>query len=160
MEKKPKRWLLFLAIGLGLALAVIVLIVIATKPMPVALLKEFSFGTLWEEGVKMNECAECHDGAEFHDCTTCHDDHGAVEMAGIQFYAVVDLTGDVPDPSFVRINEVLPNQENADTHITVQDLLAQTASKNLNLSLSSPMMAVKPRSHPNILMKPPCWCPT
>ena len=125
MEKKPKRWILFLAIGLGLALAVIVLIVITTKPMPVALLKEFSFGTLWEEGVKMNECAECHDGAEFHDCTTCHDDHGAVEVVGIQFYAVVDLTGDVPDPSFVRINEVLPNQENADSHITVQDLLAQ-----------------------------------
>lgn len=125
MEKKPKRWILFLAIGLVLTLAVIVLILITTKPMPVALIKEFSFGTLWEEGVKMNECAECHDGAEFHDCTTCHDDHGAVEMTGIQFYAVVDLTGDVPDPSFIRINEVMPNQENAGTHITVQDFLTQ-----------------------------------
>ncbi|MBG0786220.1 MAG: cytochrome c3 family protein [Anaerolineaceae bacterium] len=125
MEKKPKRWILFLAIGLALALAVIVLILITTKPMPVALIKEFSIGTLWEEGVNMNKCAKCHDGAEFHSCTTCHDDHGAVELAGIQFYAVIDLTGDVPDPSFIRINEVMPNQENAGTHITVQDFLAQ-----------------------------------
>jgi len=73
----------------------------------------------------MNECAECHDGADFHTCDTCHDDHGAVELAGIQFYAVVDLTGDVPDPSFVRINEILPDQENVGTHITVLDFLAQ-----------------------------------
>lgn len=126
MEKKPKRWIRFLIIGLILALAVIVLILVKTKPMPVALVKEFSFATLWDEAVTMNECAECHDGAEFHTCETCHDDHGAVELAGIQFYAVIDLTGDVPDPSFIRINEVLPNQENAGTHITVQDFLTQS----------------------------------
>lgn len=125
MEKKPKRWIIFLAIGLVLSLAVITLVLITTKPMPVALLDEFSLATLWEEGVQMNECAECHAGADFHTCTDCHDDHGAVEMAGIQFYAVIDLTGDVPDPSFVRINEILPDQENAGTHITVQDFLAQ-----------------------------------
>ena len=125
MEKKPKRWILFLAIGLVLALAVIILMLITTHPMPVSLIKEYSMASLWEEGLKMNECAECHDGAEFHDCTTCHDEHGAVEMAGIQFYAVVDLTGDVPNPTFVRINEILPDQEIGGTFITVQDFLTQ-----------------------------------
>ena len=125
MEKKPKRWIIYLAIGLILALAVIALILITTKPMPIALLEEYSLGTLWEEGTQMNRCAECHAGADFHTCSDCHDDHGAVEMAGIQFYAVIDLTGDVPDPAFVRINEILPDQENAGTHLTVQDFLAQ-----------------------------------
>lgn len=125
MEKKPKRWIIFLVIALVLALAVITLILITTKPMPVALIEEYSLASLWDEGTRMNECAECHAGTDFHTCSDCHDDHGAVEMAGIQFYAVIDLTGDVPDPSFVRINEVLPDQENAGTHITVQDFLAQ-----------------------------------
>ena len=125
MEKKSKRWILFLAIGLVLAVAVIVLILITTKPMPIALMQEYSLNALWDEGTRMNECAECHNGADFHSCDSCHDDHGAVELAGIQFYAVVDLTGDVPDPSFVRINEILPDQENVGTHITVLDFLAQ-----------------------------------
>jgi len=125
MEKKSKRWILFLAIGLILALAVIALILITTKPMPVALLEEYSLAALWEEGIQMNKCAKCHAGADFHTCTDCHDDHGAVEMAGIQFYAVIDLTGDVPDPSFIRINEILPDQENVGTHLTVKDFLVQ-----------------------------------
>lgn len=125
MEKKPKRWIIFLAVGLVLALAVIVLILVTTKPMPVALIEEFSFSTLWQEGLTMNKCAKCHDGAEQHTCATCHDKHGAVELEGIQFYAVIDLTGDLPNPSFVRLNEILPDQENAGTFITVQDFLAQ-----------------------------------
>ncbi len=122
-QKKSKPWIIVLAVGL--VLAVIVLILAAAKPMPIALVEEYSLKSLWDEGARMNECAECHDGADFHTCDSCHDDHGAVELAGIQFYAVVDLTGDVPDPSFIRINEILPDQENAGTHITVRDFLAQ-----------------------------------
>jgi hypothetical protein len=105
--------------------AVIALILITTKPMPVALVQEFGLKSLWSEGAMMNDCAECHNSADFHTCDSCHDDHGAVELAGIQFYAVVDLTGDVPNPSFVRLNEILPNSEEASTHITVPDFLAQ-----------------------------------
>jgi hypothetical protein len=125
MEKKSKRWIIFLAAGLILAVAVIALILITTKPMPVALVQEFGLSSLWDEGATMNKCAECHNSADFHTCDSCHDDHGAVELAGIQFYAVVDLTGDVPNPSFVRLNEILPNSEEASTHITVPDFLAQ-----------------------------------
>jgi len=63
--------------------------------------------------------------SDFHTCETCHDDHGAVELAGVRFFEVVELIGDVPDPSFVRVNEVLPDQENLGTHITLFDFLKQ-----------------------------------
>jgi len=82
-------------------------------------------GLLWEEAQIMNECAECHNAQDFHDCSTCHDDHGAVELTGIQFYEVVELTGDVPEPGFIRVNELIPNQENYGTHILLFDFLAQ-----------------------------------
>lgn len=123
-EKKNRRWIFWL-IGVLFLVAVIVLIVIETKPIPVALLTEYGLGTLWEEGYQMNECAECHSTEEFHMCDTCHDEHGSVEFSGVPFFAVVDFTGDVPDPSFLRINTILPDRENVGTHITVLDLLAQ-----------------------------------
>ena len=123
-EKKNRRWIFWL-IGVLLLTAVLVLVVIATKPMPVALLSEYGLGTLWEEGLQMNECAECHTTEEFHSCDTCHDDHGSAELTNVPFSDVVDFTGDVPNPSFLKINAVIPNHDNVGTHITVLDLLAQ-----------------------------------
>ena len=96
---------------------------ITLKPMPVALISEFGVGLLWEEGLAMNECAECHDSVDFHSCETCHDDHGAVELENIPFSKIVELTGDVPDPSFVRINQINPDQYNLGTHITLFQFL-------------------------------------
>ena len=81
-EKKNRRWIFWL-IGVLLLVAVLVLVVVATKPMPVALLSEYGLDTLWEEGLQMNECAECHTTEEFHMCDTCHDDHGSVEFSGV-----------------------------------------------------------------------------
>ena len=123
-KNKNRRWIFWL-IGVLLLTAVLVLIVIATKPMPVALLSEYGLGTLWEEGLQMNECAECHTTEEFHSCDTCHDEHGSVELSGVPFSEVVDFTGDVPDPSFLKINAIIPDQDNVGTHITVLDLLAE-----------------------------------
>lgn len=120
-----KKWpVMFLIIVLVL-IGAIIAILLATKPMPVALLEEYSLSTLWREGQAMNDCAECHNSADFHTCETCHDDHGAVELAGVRFFEVIDLTGDVPDPAFVRVNEVMPDQENMGTHITLFEFLAQ-----------------------------------
>jgi hypothetical protein len=124
-KKKSKRWVLFLVIAVVLVVGVITLILVVTKPMPVALLAEYDKDLLWEEGEKMVTCGECHASEDFHACSSCHDDHGAVELSGITFFEVVELTGDVPDPAFVRVNEVLPDQENTGTHITVLDFLAQ-----------------------------------
>jgi hypothetical protein len=120
-----KPLFIFLIVFIVILCGGLLTLVIATKPMPVALVQEYGIGRLWEEGKMMNECAECHKAVDFHDCTTCHDDHGAVELAGVKFYEVVELTGDVPEHSFVRVNEVLPNQANVGTHILLFDFLSQ-----------------------------------
>ncbi|MDY6874309.1 MAG: hypothetical protein SVR81_10150 [Chloroflexota bacterium] len=124
-NKKSRRWILILVIALVLVAGVVALILIVTKPMPIALLSEYGKDMLWKEGNKMITCGGCHASEDFHGCNSCHDDHGAVELSGITFFEVVELTGDVPDPSFVRVNEVLPDQKNASTHITILDFLAQ-----------------------------------
>jgi len=123
--KKPqsKPFTIFLIIFAIVLLGVIIALVIATKPMPVSLLQEYGLGLLWEEGMAMNECAECHNSVDFHSCETCHDDHGAVELINIPFSEIVKLTGDVPDPSFVKIYQVIPDQENLGTHITLLSFL-------------------------------------
>lgn len=123
--QKTKPIILFLIVFIVVLCGVLLTLVIVTKPMPVAVLQHYGVGLLWEEAKIMNECAECHKGVDFHDCTTCHDDHGAVELAGIKFYEVVELTGDVPEPAFVRVNEVIPDRENYGTHILLLNFLAQ-----------------------------------
>lgn len=124
-SEKNKRSNFILFIIIFLALGVILTILIATRPMPVALLSEYKLSTIWQEGKMMNDCAECHDSQDFHTCDTCHDDHGAVELADVTFFEVIDFTGDVPDPSFIRINAILPDQNNLGTHITLFEFLAQ-----------------------------------
>ena len=108
-----------------IALVIILVILIVTRPMPIALLSEYKISTIWHEAEMMNECAECHNGEDFHTCETCHDDHGAVELADVTFFEVVELTGDVPDPSFIRVNAILPDQENLGTHITLFEFFSQ-----------------------------------
>jgi hypothetical protein len=125
MTKTKKIWIIPLIIILVLLIGLIAVMLITLKPMPVALLSEYSFHALWEEGLMMNECAECHSGDEFHTCDTCHDEHGSSELTNIGFYEVIELTGDVPDPSFVRVNELLPNQDASGTFITVVGFLSQ-----------------------------------
>lgn len=122
---RQKPLILFLVAFIVILCGGLITLIIVTKPMPVALVQEYGMRLLWEEGKVMNECAECHKAVDFHDCTTCHDEHGAVELAGVRFFEVVELTGDVPEHRFVRVNEVLPDQENAGTHILLFDFLAQ-----------------------------------
>jgi hypothetical protein len=122
----PKRRTLWILLAVILVLAgVIIALVLTLKPMPLGLISQYDLGMLWHEGIVMNDCAECHNTDDFHTCETCHDDHGAVELADVRFYEVVELTGDVPDPSFVRVNEILPDQGNLGTHITLFKFLAQ-----------------------------------
>jgi hypothetical protein len=124
MSPQKKRTLIFILIALFL-LGTVITILLTSRPMPIALIQEYELSQLWHEGETMNECAECHDSADFHSCETCHDEHGALELTGVRFFEVVDLTGDVPDPSFVRVNEAMPDQDKAGTHITLFDFLSQ-----------------------------------
>ncbi len=71
----------------------------------------------------MAECVECHEPQDFHTCQTCHDDHGAIELTEVPFYKLILLSGDVPKPGFVEINQILPYRDQPNTMITVQDFL-------------------------------------
>ena len=85
----------------------------------------YPWGMLAEEAETMNACVECHEPAKFHTCATCHDDHGSAEMAGVPFNSLLTLTGDVPKPGYIPINEVLPYRDQPHTHIALLDLLSQ-----------------------------------
>jgi hypothetical protein len=122
---KNKPVILFLVTFIIVLCGGLITLIVVTKPTPIAVIQHYGLGLLWEEAQIMNECADCHKAVDFHDCKTCHDDHGAVELTGIRFYEVVELTGDVPEPSFVRVNEVLPDRENYGTHILLLDFLSQ-----------------------------------
>jgi len=124
-NENNKHSKIILIVVIFLALGIIAAILFATRPMPIALLSEYKLSTIWHEAVMMNDCAECHDGQDFHSCETCHDDHGAVELANVTFFEVIDFTGDVPDPSFIRVNAILPDQENLGTHISLFEFLSQ-----------------------------------
>jgi hypothetical protein len=113
--------LVVLVIGVGIAGVAIG----GQRPVPWRVLTHYSWDTLVEEASTMDDCAECHETEGFHTCTTCHDDHGAVELADIPFYAVIDLTGDVPEPGYVPINEILPYRDQPNTHVSLLDWLGQ-----------------------------------
>jgi hypothetical protein len=99
---------------------------------------EYPAGVLIEEAGAMSQCADCHDATDFHTCDTCHDDHGAIEMENVPFYAVVAFTGDVPEPGYVFINDVLPYRDQPHTHVPLLDFLtAQGVTDFESVTLAS-----------------------
>lgn len=131
-DLKNRKTLIIFIIVVIVLFGSVIFLMIKAKPMPVALLSKFSLREIWHEGSSMNTCSECHNASDFHSCETCHDEHGAIELSGVKFYEVVELTGDVPDPSFVRVNEVMPDQENLQTHITLFDFLTQNGVEDFS----------------------------
>ncbi|MBS3752362.1 MAG: hypothetical protein KGY46_03115 [Anaerolineales bacterium] len=122
-----KRWKKII-MGVGLFFSALFLIVgcfLAGRRngLPVGLVSHYSAGMLWEEAVTMNECAECHEAEAYHSCSDCHDDHGAVEFAELPFYALIAFTGDVPDPGYIEVHDVLPYQDHPNTHLPLLELL-------------------------------------
>ncbi|MBN1661586.1 MAG: hypothetical protein JXA93_24545 [Anaerolineae bacterium] len=84
----------------------------------------FPWGMLASESETMNDCVECHEPEKFHTCETCHDDHGSAEMALMPFNNLILLVGDVPEPRYIPVNEILPYRDQPGTHIRLADLLA------------------------------------
>lgn len=124
MQKRRWLWILIavlLVIGVG-ALGVSAG---AEKPVPLRLVRNFPLDVLAEEAYTMNDCLKCHEPAKFHTCTTCHDDHGAIEMENVPFYAGITFAGDVPNPGYVLIDDILPYRDQPHTHLPLLDLLAQ-----------------------------------
>jgi hypothetical protein len=73
----------------------------------------------------MNDCVECHDPETFHTCDSCHDDHGSAEMSGVPFNDLVLLTGDVPEPGYIAVNDILPLREERGSHVGLLDFLSE-----------------------------------
>ena len=91
---------------------------------PVRSALHYPWGMLADEAETMNDCVECHDLAKFHTCDTCHDDHGSVEMANVPFDDLILFQGDVPEPGYIPINDILPYRDQPGTHVTLLDFLA------------------------------------
>jgi hypothetical protein len=99
---------------------------------------EYPAGVLIEEAGTMSQCADCHDATDFHTCDTCHDDHGAIAMENVPFYAVIAFTGDVPEPGYVFINDVLPYRDQPHTHVPLLDFLtAQSVTDFESVTMAS-----------------------
>jgi hypothetical protein len=58
-------------------------------------------------------------------CVDCHQLHGAVTLDNVPFNALVLLTGDVPEPRFLSVNDILPYKYAGQVTISLPDLLAQ-----------------------------------
>jgi hypothetical protein len=80
---------------------------------------------LAEEAETKIACVKCHEPAKFHTCESCHDDHGSAEMADVPFDDLILLQGDVPEPGYIPVNDILPYRDQPGTHVALTDLLAE-----------------------------------
>jgi len=92
---------------------------------PARLVTHFPARTLAQEADTMADCVECHEADKFHDCQTCHDDHGSAELANLPFNNLLLLVGDVPEPGYIAVNDILPYRDQPNTHIGLLDFLAE-----------------------------------
>lgn len=58
-------------------------------------------------------------------CVECHQLHGAITLDNVPFNAFVLLTGDVPEPRLIGVNEMLPYRLAGQASISLLELLAQ-----------------------------------
>ena len=79
---------------------------------------------LADEAETMNDCVECHEPVDFHTCESCHDEHGSAEMANVPFDDLILLQGDVPEPGYIAVNDILPYCDQPNTHVALLDFLA------------------------------------
>lgn len=124
MKPQNKKKIIKTVIILGVIVILVGLVyVLSIKTLPVRVVTDYAFSTLWEEGTTMHECAECHETEEFHTCSTCHDEHGSVELAGLNFYNMIELTGDIPEVKFIPANHFFTYYELPNTFITIDEFM-------------------------------------
>ena len=92
---------------------------------PLRTAMDYRWSFVAQESQTMNRCVSCHEPEQFHTCSSCHDGHGSVEMSGVPFNALIALGGDVPEPTWIPINELLPYRDQPHTQVSLLDLLAQ-----------------------------------
>jgi hypothetical protein len=122
-----RRFWLVLAIVVALVVGGVA-VAVATGALvaaPARSALSYPWGMLAEEAETMNDCVECHAPEKFHTCDSCHDDHGSAEMANVPFDDLILLQGDVPDPSYIAVNDILPYRDQPGTHVALLDFLAE-----------------------------------
>jgi hypothetical protein len=121
------RWVVVVAVLLGLVVGGgTVALAMGSKVLaPARSALNYPWTMLAAEADTMNDCVECHEPVDFHTCETCHDDHGSAEMSGVPFNDLLLLLGDVPEPDYIPINEILPYREQPNTHVGLLDFLAE-----------------------------------
>lgn len=92
---------------------------------PLRTAMDYRWSFVAQEAHTMNDCVSCHEAERFHTCASCHDAHGSAEMANVPFNALIALKGDVPEPTYIPINELLPYRAQPNTHVALLDLLAE-----------------------------------
>jgi hypothetical protein len=92
---------------------------------PLRTVMDYKWSFVAHESLTMNRCVSCHEPEHFHACRSCHDGHGSVEMADVPFNALIALEGDVPKPTWIPINELLPYRDQPNTQLPLLDLLAK-----------------------------------
>jgi len=126
LASKTSRTLLILALLVALLVGggVVAAVVGAKSLAPVRLTFHYPWGILAEDADTMNQCYDCHEPAKSHTCDSCHDDHGSAEMAKVPFDDLILLAGDVPEPGYIAVNDILPYRDQPGTHVALLDFLA------------------------------------
>lgn len=121
---KRTWWFLIVLAALVVGGAAVAVATGARAAAPARSAFNFPWAMLAEEAETMNDCVECHEPEKFHTCATCHDDHGSAEMANVPFDDLILLQGDVPEPGYIPVNEILPYRDQPGTHVALLDFLA------------------------------------
>lgn len=58
-------------------------------------------------------------------CVSCHQLHGAINLSDVPFNALVLLTGDVPEPGWISVNDILPYRYAGQASLSLPDLLQE-----------------------------------
>jgi hypothetical protein len=121
-----RRWLiLIVVVALAIGGAVVAVAMGAKALAPARAALHFPWSMLADEATTMNDCVECHEPAKFHTCATCHDEHGSAEMTKVPFNQLVLLAGDVPEPGYIPVNDILPYRDQPGTQVALLDFLAE-----------------------------------
>jgi hypothetical protein len=126
---------------------------------PLRTVMDYRWSFVARESLTMNRCVSCHEPEHFHTCTSCHDGHGSVEMTNVPFNALIALEGDVPRPTWIPINELLPYRDQPKTQIPLLDLLADHevgAFENVSMASTDGGFVTVSREHltPEALLMP------
>lgn len=120
----------WIAVGLiALLLAGLAVAAAAGAPAlaPLRLIPGYSWGLLAQEAKTIADCtaAGCHRPADMHTCARCHDAHGDAYLSSVPWSNLLLLTGDVPQPGYIPINDILPYHEITRTAMPLLAFLSQ-----------------------------------